>query len=435
MKNKILFSGSIVETKKLDMPLKDNCKSMKNVTKLILFGAFLFQFQTIYPSNKFQPGYIISNEMDTSYVEIENSGDAINCKRCVVMNSITGRSTTYLPGEIYGYRFIEGKYYISKSIVMDNNVQQVFLEYLINGIVDVFCYTQALESPRYFISKNGGELTELTQYEKSIYRDGTTYKVVNKPYIGYLSNLFSDAPDLIQEVERTSLNRNSLVNISEKYHNTVCYDRECIIYKKKLTKSKFGIGPVLGYQSLDFESKELRIFTFIFDEFNDPYESYKLGIVANISFPYTRDRFEILYMGMVYSYKIQSSYTYYKQQNLFYLEYYYDYELRSTDLQNDLILRYSFSDRKVRPFVEGGAFYTQSLNFNITGFEEFDEYYSVFRKSSYFGFTTGLGATFRYVKNMEPFVKFTWHRGWDALDFYKTNAYSLNMGFLFTIWQ
>jgi len=101
-------------------------------------------------------------------------------------------------------------------------MEYAILEYLVDGIVDVFCYTTHVSGTKYYIKKEGEELIELTQYEKSIFKDGSEYTVVNKPYVGHLNLLFIDAPDLKDNVDQVSLDRSSLINIAQEYHNEVC---------------------------------------------------------------------------------------------------------------------------------------------------------------------------------------------------------------------
>lgn len=396
----------------------------------VLVIAFLPIYKTVTSQSDFKPGFIISHEMDTMNVLINNAGETDNCKKCVFKENEKGDKKTFGPGDIYGYRFLDGKYYISMEITIKEKTEKVFLEYLVDGMVDVFCYTH-FNGTSYYIKKEGEELTELSQYEKTIYKDGTEYTIVNKPYVGHLNVLFIDAPETKKDIEKVSLNRNSLISISEKYHYEVCDDRGCVVYKKKLPKKLFSIGPALGYNTIHFENKQLNYRVYRFYEIEDVPKCFNFGLLAKISFPYTRDKLELYYLGLIYSYDVSSTFLKWKGNQSYPTQ--YIYSLSSTDLQHNLILRYNILIRKLKPFIELGGFYSQKLFLEKQGFEVVRTFSEVFPKQGYFGFSAGAGITYRYAKKMEVFIRFAYHKGWDAFSYYQTNEFSFTLGFPFIV--
>ncbi len=61
-------------------------------------------------------GYIISNDFDTVYGKIENNNYYKNGTYCGFQKAKTKSFYKYLPWMIYGYRFLNGKFYITKQV-------------------------------------------------------------------------------------------------------------------------------------------------------------------------------------------------------------------------------------------------------------------------------------------------------------------------------
>jgi hypothetical protein len=85
-----------------------------------------------------QQGYIITLQDDTIYGYIQNNGYIRNSKMCVFSRNIDSIGKEFMPGDIHSYKFTEGKYYFSKTVDIDSISSKVFLEYLIDGKVDIY---------------------------------------------------------------------------------------------------------------------------------------------------------------------------------------------------------------------------------------------------------------------------------------------------------
>jgi hypothetical protein len=64
------------------------------------------------------------------------------------------KKITYVPNDIMGYRFIDGKYYISSEIEFQGDTVKAFLEYIIKGEIS-FYFIRIQESDHYYIQKKG----------------------------------------------------------------------------------------------------------------------------------------------------------------------------------------------------------------------------------------------------------------------------------------
>ena len=90
---------------------------------IVVFMKRLFTFLLLVVSialsqaqNNFKNGYIITNNNDTIWGEIDFRVDELNAQRCKFRQDKNSETKIFLPGEIQAYRFSkEGKYYVSKN--------------------------------------------------------------------------------------------------------------------------------------------------------------------------------------------------------------------------------------------------------------------------------------------------------------------------------
>src|SRR5690606_19029721 len=64
-------------------------------------------------------------------------------------------------------------------------------------------------------------------------------------YIGLLSYLFQDSPELSNQIKSTDFGFKPLIKITKDYHNNVCDEYSCIDYTKS-TKTKIHLEPFIG---------------------------------------------------------------------------------------------------------------------------------------------------------------------------------------------
>lgn len=212
---------------------------MKKIIILLLLCSFHF---VVKSQRNFKPGYIISNNNDTIWGEIDSRVDLLMSQRCN-FRSENKEITTFYPGSIKGYRFIDGKYFVSQNI--DGNL--LFVEYLIKGTISIY-YVNDISGERYYISKNDSTLTEIPYFEEVKEIDNKKVKYVSNRYKGILNYYMGDAPDLYSRISKLNKpDHSNLINLAENYHKTVCKDEDCIIYEKKLPFLKINIEPIIGF--------------------------------------------------------------------------------------------------------------------------------------------------------------------------------------------
>lgn len=248
---------------------------MKKYFLLIFFYQAILL--SIIAQTSYKPGYIIKNNGDTvkGYIFFSSSHD--NSKECKFKPGIDSEYQSYIPGEINSYRFIDSKYYVSTETKVNNEQQKVFLEWLIKGKLNLFLYVDADLTKHYFIQKEGDTLVELHNTKRKIegdalkkYQDSPEFKYLNlsasgtyyfdrKEYMGELSYILKEYPDLTPSIRNTTYDNKSLINFAKKYHNKVCSTEDCIVFEKTKEKLKFKVGVVAEYYTSNLFLKKLLV--------------------------------------------------------------------------------------------------------------------------------------------------------------------------------
>lgn len=297
----------------------------------------------------FVPGYYITLENDTVFGQVDNRGDQRNCRVCSFRSDDHSPVREFSPGDITSYRIEEGKYYISKEILYNGEPRLVFLEYLVNGIADLFFYRSEVADFYYVISEDG-RLIELTNENRIKIIKGNDYTAKTYKYIGQLKALYSDCPPIYNDLVNAKLSHKSLIDITSRYHNIMCEGESCIIYEKPLPLVKLEIQAIIGYSSSGLDFDRYPYYNGLnFNRSNDI-----LG-GAKIYFGLPRIN-EKLSIGL----GTEFSRSYYFASKEFY-HIYTEIQGHITSLKAFLGIRYLYPKGKYRPFLEFGPL--NSFNF------------------------------------------------------------------------
>jgi hypothetical protein len=146
----------------------------------LIFLILFVYIGNIQAQQDYRKGYIITGQQDTIYGWVDYRGDVRNAKICLFKKTETGQATEYSPSDIAAYRFMNGKFYVSKNIGNADTPKQVFLEYLVNGMAKLYYYCEEGNKEYYYIEKD--ELFhELKCYVKEEVIDDKTFKKTMKP--------------------------------------------------------------------------------------------------------------------------------------------------------------------------------------------------------------------------------------------------------------
>lgn len=195
----------------------------------------------------YRPGYIITNENDTVYGEIDFRTATLNAQVCHFRTSISDVVRQYKPGDIYAYRFTDdGKFYVTRTIPLGGTPQKVFLEYLVKGIINLYYY-RAPTTIRYFFEDENGRFIEIYDQERLVKVDSITGYFKDRRYIGVMTVLFRQSDKIKKELHKIRLNRNDLSKITKEYHYEVCRTgEECIEFEFKPDVRYLHIGFMLS---------------------------------------------------------------------------------------------------------------------------------------------------------------------------------------------
>lgn len=223
----------------------------------------------------FKKGFIVTNNNDTIHGLIDNTNPNISSNYCFFKYDSSENVIKYSPNEIKAYGIKDAKLFVSKYITIDDLTEAVFLEYLVDGIIDLY-YCERANDDFYFISKNN-TLYPLSNDFIDVNENGKRMVRESKRYVGILNWLMSDAEGIKSEIYSTKLSHNSLIELSKNYHNIVCKDEKCVIYSKSQKKSndakwQFDFGVVADYviSSMDLNVTLGNFSTFWTQTFYDP---------------------------------------------------------------------------------------------------------------------------------------------------------------------
>jgi hypothetical protein len=320
----------------------------------------------------FQPGFYITHQYDTIYGEIDNRGDLRNSRICDFRSNEKAESKSFAPGEIIAYRFTgEGKYYISKEITVKEETQEVFLEFLVNGISNLYYY-RGEGSDRYFLESGDGTMTELTNNLIESEVDGVAYIRKSNLYVGQMKATFGDCPEIQSKVDKARFNHKSLIELTREYHEYTCDGEKCIIYEKPSQAILISGGVYVGVlrSSLDFPSYYGSDMDFASDASYKWYQEYTFGkqtdMVVGLQFRFTLPRAnEKLALILLTEYFQGDYYAYTEDRSNPGLLIQMEANAHVSSLNTMAGLLYTFPKGKIRPSLAVGPLFSMDLNSNF----------------------------------------------------------------------
>ena len=259
---------------------------------------------SVFSQSDFVPGFIQITKYDTIFGLIKETGNISNSRECVFRKTLSEPNQYYYFDDIYGYRFKDGKYYISRKFVSNGDSLTLFLEYLVDGIVDLYFYRDS-EGDHYLIEKENLPLKEISRQNKLLYENGTAYLPRSLVHSNIVKYYMYDCPDLFKEIEDINIpQQKNLIQLTKKYHNITCPDKNCIIYQKSLPKFRVDIQPIVGktYLKKDFLFHD-------YADYNEDIKSYfQCGIVSYFWMPNESEKL-FFKTGLIYIHHKKSYYT------------------------------------------------------------------------------------------------------------------------------
>lgn len=345
----------------------------------------------------FREGFIINSANDTIYGLIDYRGDQRNSRVCRFKPDIQASVVEFLPGEISGYRFNDGKYYVSKKLSLGGAERMLFVQYILNGIADLYYYRDET-GDYYLIEKEGGDLIRLDN-EKRLVRNayGDEYLYHTRMYIGQLKTVFIDYPGLLPRLDNLQLKHKSLIEVTKTYHDYVCNDNQCIVYEAPAPVVRTTISPVIEYGQTQMRTNYPRWYS----EFKFEGYTASAGVAFDLTAPVLNDK---LSLGLTLTggkSDLQSNHL--KKYGLYVHDYTLDLEY--FHLENRVELLYTYPKGRLRPSFSAGFINNLILSAHHSQVadrylyedyvETIEEEFNIPHKNYRFGYKVGAG--FKYI--------------------------------------
>jgi hypothetical protein len=218
--------------------------------RLLPIFFLLLSICSTFAQQNLQKGYILLTSTDTVFGQIDEKNYYHNSLFCDFKAPGADSLKRYYPADLFGYRFTEGKYYISKNVSLDGKDTLVFLEYLMHGKLDLYFIQDKGRINHCYAADSTSSLIELMSGKDILYKDGKLYEKDNKQYISALEYLTRDDPGLKKDLDKLEEpTQKKLVRIGTEYHEQVCKDWDCIVYSKKI-KYRYFLEFSCGYKNI-----------------------------------------------------------------------------------------------------------------------------------------------------------------------------------------
>jgi hypothetical protein len=375
--------------------------------------VLLFFDNNVYSQKDFRPGCIITNNLDTVYGWINFKSNRINSVKCEFKKDEKSEIETYSPYDIKSYLLTNSRFYVSKTINLNGLEKQVFLEYLVDGILDLYYFSEAL-AEYYFIEKDG-ELIQLNNNEVEVVdENGIKHIKYTNQYKGVLKKLFGDVTELDGQIINSKFELSSLIKLTKEYHRMVCTNETCIEYRKKKKKDIFCevfSGADLSFMGLasshDY-AKDVKPVFGLNIRFKDNRYNSKINLIAGLNI--SNHSFSGEFENTLYTERVK----------------HYNINLKYNQLRIPITLEYNFLPNKFQPiasvsYVNSFLLYPEYA-VEIRNYIKDDSYVSVKTESPLrryeFGFMLGLG--FKYQINHNSYLTCVLNAE------YRQPAYNLN---------
>jgi len=385
--------------------ISTTCTNYRKAGLLALFLCFCI---SVFSQTDFRPGYYITWKNDTVNGLVDYRGEVRNSAICEFKENKNSSVVKINPSEIKAYRFIDSKYYISRKIAIDGNEEQVFLEFLVDGITDLYYYA-SLKRSFYLIEDKNGNLLELDNETKPQYVEGKGYIIKkNYQYIGLLKTAMGDCMEIQDDIDKVKLDHESLINITKEYHDYVCDGEQCIIYEKELPAIKIRFAPVAGINLLQLSYDRELFSNFDFGNTSAPF----FGFLINTTLPRFNEK---LSLDLGCNVSKSNIYGYYEtgDKNS---TYYYDAYSDVISIHPYFGFKYTFPKGKIRPALSTGILSNIlfSSNNKLILEKEYESYVETIETNDFeppktiMGIYMQAGFNFYLLKNNPMFFNFTY---------------------------
>lgn len=339
--------------------------------KYVLILLFSFSLIKGSAQSLFTRGYIILNTNDTITGLIDYRSSELNTWLCRFRESEHAPVVEYRPGEIAGYRFQDGKYYVSRTVGEPGTERNLFLEYILNGTVDLYFYSEN-SNPYFLIESKEGDLVQLYNEVNVLTNEyQVQYEHASKKYIGQLKYIFADFPEAHSRIDNLTLNNKNLIDLIKRYHEHVYGNTDYVLYEKKETKVRAVVSPVFSHEWLNMKTNGESLY----NDFRFKGTGLSAGVLLHLTLPYINEKLsaELALMGgrsnLYGNISSQGSSVVVTEKRI---------DLKYNYLKSHLLLSYTWPKGRLRPLLAAGIGYNYVLS------EEKTEIWNRFLSGEYY---------------------------------------------------
>jgi hypothetical protein len=241
---------------------------------------FYFCFYCLTAQTEYRPGYVITKKQDTLFGALDYRSDAIMSKRCRLQKGVDIKD--FSPEDIKGFRFEDGKYFVSRSI----DGEQFFLQYLVKGKLDIFSlHENSSGKSIYYVQNDRGDFKALPYEESILDTDANRFFKETQIHKGILSLMTADAPVLRNQINKMNKpTQQRLIRLAKDYHKAVCDTESCIVFEEKKRKVKFALEYAVSW----FNYSDYIVENYVADT-----PVLFQGVLAHISIPSMGDKWYV----------------------------------------------------------------------------------------------------------------------------------------------
>jgi hypothetical protein len=163
-------------------------KNQSILISVIYCIILLNNYNEAFSQSDYRHGYIITNSHDTIEGLIDYGNINVSAYYCFFKKDSNSIAVKYTPDEILRVNIPDSRLLVSKEIQFEDKTERLFLEYLVNGVIDLYFLREKSGKDYYFVEKND-QIFELSNYTRIINMDGIKYEKESKQYIGALKYL------------------------------------------------------------------------------------------------------------------------------------------------------------------------------------------------------------------------------------------------------
>jgi len=237
---------------------------MKKLFLLVAFLGLFSSFSNLYArSRNWQSAYVIVNENDTLFGQVDFRTSRANQQQCVFRKNENSEVIIFSPDDILGYRFTPGgKFYVSKTVDINGFPERTFVEFMVKGMLNLYYFVDDNLQSHFLFEDENDRLFAITRRPDRI-EDNRV--VQDHRFDGILRYKFQDHPSITNHPERFEFNQRSMINLAVTYHNLVCpIGEECIIFENQRPdrigiRTRFSVYTGLEQSMFRFSRNGVRI--------------------------------------------------------------------------------------------------------------------------------------------------------------------------------